>query len=266
MAYADFTKPFELHIDASTVGLGAVLYQAINGKKKVIAYASRALTKSEERYPAHKLEFLCLKWSVCDKFNDYLWGAPKFLVRTDNNPLTYVLTSAKLDATGHRWLAALASFDFEIEYTPGVSNQDADALSRLSSARIDIASVQAMCSVDFEPFAATMAIFADNAEEEASPFPHIPLSEIRKAQNEDEVLGVWMTAKRKKKCPVLKHTSNPAKHGIMNKNWHRFFFKENCCTVRWKAKSLSLSYLLSMSQKCVEHYIMTWAIRVVKRL
>ena len=189
---------------------------------------------------------------TCDKFNDYLWGAPKFLVRTDNNPLTYALTSAKLDATGHRWLAALASFDFEIEYTPGVSNQDADALSR-----IDIASVQAMCSVDFAPFAATMVIFADNLEEEASPFPHIPLSEIRKAQNEDEVLGVWMTAKRKKKCPVLKHTSNPAKHGIMKKSWHRFFFKEDCCTVRLKAESLSLSYLLSMSQKCVEHYIMT---------
>ena len=215
LAYADFTKPFELHIDASTVGLGAVLYQAIDGEKKVIAYASRALTKSEERYPAHKLEFLCLKWSVCDKFNDYLWGAPKFLVRTDNNPLTYVLTSAKLDATGHRWLAALASFDFEIEYTPGVSNQDAD----------DIASVQAMCSVDFAPFAATMAIFADNSEEDASPFPHISLSEIRKAQNEDEVLGVWMTVKRKRKCPVLKHTSNPAKHGIMKRNWHRFFFQ-----------------------------------------
>ncbi|GFR77250.1 Pol polyprotein [Elysia marginata] len=61
LAYADFTKPFELHIDASTVGLGAVLYQVISGNKKVIAYASRALTKSEQRYPAHKLEFLCLK-------------------------------------------------------------------------------------------------------------------------------------------------------------------------------------------------------------
>ena len=51
LAYADFTKPFELHIDASTVGLGAVLYQVIDGAKKVIAYASRSLSKSEERYP-----------------------------------------------------------------------------------------------------------------------------------------------------------------------------------------------------------------------
>ena len=37
-----------------------------------------------------------------------------FEVRTDNNPLTYVLTSAKLDATGHRWIAALSSYNFSL--------------------------------------------------------------------------------------------------------------------------------------------------------
>ncbi|KAK3690833.1 hypothetical protein RRG08_021532 [Elysia crispata] len=204
--------------------LGTVFYQVIDGAKKVIAYASRSLSKSEERYPAPKLEFLCLKWSVCEKFNDYLWGAPKFLVRTNNNPLTYVLTTAKLDATGLRWLAALAAFDFEIEYTPGVSNQNADALSRLPSGRIDIASVQAMCSVDFAPFAATMAVFAEKTEEETSPFPHILLTELRQAQNVDEILVVWMAAMRKRECPILKRTPNPAKHGIMKKNWQKFCF------------------------------------------
>ena len=50
---------------------------------------------------------------------------------TDNNPLTYVLSSAKLDATGRRWLAALASFDFQIKYRPGNTNRDANAMSRL---------------------------------------------------------------------------------------------------------------------------------------
>ena len=49
---------------------------------------------------------------------------------TDNNPLTYILTPAKLDAAGHRWLAALSSFDFIIQYRAGKKNQDADALSR----------------------------------------------------------------------------------------------------------------------------------------
>ena len=73
-----------------------------------------------------------MKWAVCDKFNDYLYGS-KFTVRTDNNPLTYVLTTAKLDATGHRWLAALSSYNFSLVYRAGKVNKDADALSRLPS-------------------------------------------------------------------------------------------------------------------------------------
>ena len=132
LAYTDYSKPFLLNIDASGDGLGAVLYQEHNGIEHVIAYASRGLRASECNYPAHKLEFLVLKGAVCDKFRDYLYGS-KFTVRTDNNPLTYVLTTAKLDATGHRWLAALSSYNFSLVYRAGRINNDADALSRLPS-------------------------------------------------------------------------------------------------------------------------------------
>ena len=62
LAFADYSKPFELHMDASGQGLGAVLYQEQDGKLRVIAYASRGLKPSETNYPAHKLEFLALKW------------------------------------------------------------------------------------------------------------------------------------------------------------------------------------------------------------
>ena len=116
-------------MDASLDGLGAVLYQEQEGIERVIAYASRGLRTSEKHYPAHKLEFLCLKWAVVDKFHDYLYGV-QFEVRTDNNPLTYVTTTAKLDATSHRWLAALSAYDFNIKYRAGKLNHDADGLSR----------------------------------------------------------------------------------------------------------------------------------------
>ena len=74
LAYADFNQPFIVHTDASTEGLGALLYQEQDGVERVIAYASRGLRNSERNYPAHKLEFLCLKWAVTDKFHDYLYG------------------------------------------------------------------------------------------------------------------------------------------------------------------------------------------------
>ena len=130
LAYANYGKPFKLHTDASGLGLGAILYQTQeDGTERVIAYASRMLSKSEKNYPAYKLEFLALKWSVCDRFHEYLYGG-SFEVLTDNNPLTYILTTAKLDATGQRWVANLANYNFSIKYKSGKLNVDADALSR----------------------------------------------------------------------------------------------------------------------------------------
>ena len=106
-----------------------VLVQEQDGHERVIAYASRGLRPAERNYPIHKLEFLALKWSVTDKFHDYLYGNT-FVVHTDNNPLTYVLSTAKLDATQHRWVAELANYNFSLQYKTGKTNCDADGLSR----------------------------------------------------------------------------------------------------------------------------------------
>ena len=132
LAYPDYKLPFVLHTDSSSEGLDVVLYQKQEGKLRVIAYASRSVSKSESHYPAHKLEFLALRWAVCEKFHEYLYGSNTFEVYTDNNPLTYVLTSATLDACGQRWVAKLANYNFTIKYKCGLSNVEADALSRIS--------------------------------------------------------------------------------------------------------------------------------------
>ena len=77
-------------------GVGAVLSQkGKDGEVRVIAYASRSLRPSERSmrdYSSAKIELMALKWSVCEKFKDYLLGS-KFTVFTDNNPLVYVKTS-----------------------------------------------------------------------------------------------------------------------------------------------------------------------------
>ena len=131
MAYPNFNRPYLLYTDASETGLGAVLYQEQDGLMRVIAYGSRTLTPAERNYHLHsgKLEFLALKWAICDHFRDYLYYTPTFTVFTENNPLTYVLSSAKLNATGLRWVGELADFHFNIKYHPGSIHQDADTLS-----------------------------------------------------------------------------------------------------------------------------------------
>jgi hypothetical protein len=118
--YPDSEKPFILHTDASEEGLGAVLYQRPK-RSTQIAYGSRTLTDSD-KLPSGKLEFLALEWSVTECFRDYLFHAPHFTVYSDNNPLTYVTKSAKLNATVHRWMAELADYRFTLKYRPGSSN------------------------------------------------------------------------------------------------------------------------------------------------
>ena len=131
LAYPNYKIPFILHTNSSLEGLGAVLYQVQNGIKRVIAYASRSVNKTEINYPVHKLEFLALKWVITDKIHDYLYGGNTFDVYTDNNPLTYVLSTAMLDACSHRGVARLANYNFNIHYRSGITNVVADVLSHI---------------------------------------------------------------------------------------------------------------------------------------
>ena len=124
-------NPFKLHSDAWNLGLGAVLYQTDKScLDRVITYTSRTLSKSERNYSAYKLEFLALKWAITDQFHEYFYGG-NFDVYTDINPLTYILTSAKLDVVGQCWVASLANYNFKLHYKTGKSNVEADALSQI---------------------------------------------------------------------------------------------------------------------------------------
>lgn len=168
LGYADPKLPYFLHTDASTTGLGAALYQEQNGTTRAIAYASRGLSLSESRYPAHKLEFLALKWAITDKFHDYLYGN-KFTVTTDNNPLTYLLTTAKLDAASYRWLAALSTFNFDIKYRAGKQNIDADFLSRRPHGKLEDDMVSQEECQRIEMFKSHLLSSIKNAESQDLP-------------------------------------------------------------------------------------------------
>ncbi len=82
LAYADFSIPFILEVDASNQGLGAVLSQENEGKVRPVAYASRSLRPTERNmsnYSSMKLEFVVLKWAMTEKFREYLLGNKCFM-------------------------------------------------------------------------------------------------------------------------------------------------------------------------------------------
>ena len=101
LAFAHYTKDFLLKTDAPKEGLGAVLSQKQeDGQFHLVDYASQVLIMHEKSYYSTKLEFLALKWAITEHFKEYLLYQP-FLVKTDNNPLMYIMTTPNLDATGH---------------------------------------------------------------------------------------------------------------------------------------------------------------------
>ena len=125
----EISKPFTLQVDASDLGIGAIVLQEENGKKVPVAYASRKLKQSERSYAVIEKECLALVWAV-QKFSRYLYGTP-FTVETDHCPLKY-LNEAKLkNARLMRWALILQPYRIHINAIKGSENAGADYLSRV---------------------------------------------------------------------------------------------------------------------------------------
>jgi transposase InsO family protein len=125
LAFPDFSKPFEVHTDASLAGLGAVLYQ----EGRPIAFESRRLTPAEINYPTGEQELLAVVHALT-VWRCYLEGGPAFRVVTDHKAITYLDTVAQLSRRQTRWAEFLSRFHFTWEHMAGASNVVADALSR----------------------------------------------------------------------------------------------------------------------------------------
>ena len=128
LAYPDFQHPFVLDVDASGIGLGAVLSQEIKGVERPVAYASRVKNECERRYASTKNELLGLVWAV-RHFRCYLLGK-KFVVRTDHQALQHLTNFKEPSAIIARWLEFLSEFEFEVVYRAGRAHANADGLSR----------------------------------------------------------------------------------------------------------------------------------------
>ena len=106
----DFSLPFVLDTDASGDGLGAVLAQNVDGVERVVAYASRALSRTEKKYCATRREMLALVWAA-RHYWPYLYGR-KFTLRTDHHCLQWLHNFKEPEGQVARWLEVLSEYDY----------------------------------------------------------------------------------------------------------------------------------------------------------
>merc|ERR1711893_172930 len=128
LAYPDPSAEFILDTDASGYGIGAVLSQVQEGKERVIAYGSKALTKEERRYCVTRRELLAIVHFV-KLYRHYLYGK-RFLLRTDHGALKYLFNFKDPQGQMARWLQVLDTYTFDIEHRAGKRHCNADAMSR----------------------------------------------------------------------------------------------------------------------------------------
>ena len=136
MAYFDHNEQCKVFVDASPTGLGAILTQ----NDKIVAYASKALSDTEQRYCQIEREALAIAWA-CNHYRMFLLGKG-FIVVTDHQPLVTIFGNPRSKASVRieNWRLKLQNFDFKVEYAKGANNP-ADFMSRYVNVNNDTESI-----------------------------------------------------------------------------------------------------------------------------
>src|SRR6266404_7763913 len=124
----DYSRSFYVFSDASDYAIGGFVTMSPDGNSDIIGYFSRTLTKIEQAWTTYEKEAIALI-EVCEKYSYILQGR-RFVAKTDNQPLVWIMNVKKPSPKIQRWRVRLAEFDFELRHVPGKYNYLADTLSR----------------------------------------------------------------------------------------------------------------------------------------
>ena len=182
LSFPDFSKPLLLDTDASDTGIGAVLSQVVDGKERVISYASRTLSRAERRYCVTRRELLAIVTFV-QQFRPYLLGR-QFQIRTDHGSLTWLQNFKDPVGQMARWMEKLQDFDFVIVHRRGSKHGNADALSRLPCQQCGRESHDPEAEDSLPPAVNTVLLQQDQTHD------------IRQLQEADPSIGLVLRAKQ----------------------------------------------------------------------
>ncbi|KAI2657573.1 Transposon Tf2-9 polyprotein [Labeo rohita] len=124
-------KPFVVEVDASDVGVGAVLSQrGPDGKLHPCSFFSRKFNPTQQRYGVGDHELLAIKWALEEWRHWLQGGGDPFTVWTDHQNLTVIRQTKQLNPRQARWALFFEHFNFQLSYRPSSKNSKADAISR----------------------------------------------------------------------------------------------------------------------------------------
>ena len=128
LAHPDYSKSFTIQTDASSIAIGAILSQTIDGKDHIVDSVSRILNTAERNYSATDRECLAVVWAV-EKFRHYVYGS-HFIIQTDHSALTHMKTAKDPHHRLARYAMILSEYDYQVIHRSGKLSDNVDTLSR----------------------------------------------------------------------------------------------------------------------------------------